>query len=65
MASIYITFIDTKSKEVFFIKRIETPPKGLGFRNYWQGAIKRTVDEIGENFKKWRKGKNDLGNVTK
>lgn len=55
-ASMWVTFIDMKSRRVLFTERMTAAPKGFGMRNYWAGAIYGVIERIKKKeFEMWRK----------
>jgi hypothetical protein len=52
--SVWVTFIDLKTKKVLHTERVEGKAGGFGFRNYWAGAVYKINQEIGSKlYKKW------------
>lgn len=57
-ASMWVTFVDTKSNKVLFTKRLTSKAGGFGLRNYWASSIHKVFTEVEKKeFKKWKKGK--------
>jgi hypothetical protein len=55
-ASMWVTFIDMKSRQILFTERMTAAPKGFGVRNYWAGAIYAVMEKIKKKeFEMWRK----------
>ncbi len=46
-AYFYFVMFDIESKQVIGYKRLWCIPKGMGIRNYWGGAIKDCIKQIG------------------
>lgn len=55
MADVYVTFFDIATKKVLICEKVSGPARGVGMRNYWAGAIKGIIKEMGSNFKSWKK----------
>lgn len=55
MADVYVTFFDIASKKVLICEKVSGAARGVGMRNYWAGAIKGIIKEMGSNFKSWKK----------
>lgn len=54
--SIWVTFINLGTKEVFFSERMTGKPSGFGMRNYWAGAIYNIIKAMEKKeFEMWRK----------
>lgn len=55
-ASIWVTFIDMKTKKVLYTERTENKVSGgIGFRNYWASSIKNLIESIEKSkYKEWR-----------
>lgn len=55
-ASLWVTFVDMKTRHVLFTERMTASPKGFGMRNYWAGAIYGVIERIKKKeFEMWRK----------
>ncbi len=55
-ATIWITFINMGTKEIYFSERLVAPPAGGGTRNYWAGSMLRMIENIKKKeFEMWRK----------
>ncbi len=55
-ASIWVTFINTNTKEVLFTEHMMAAPKGFGMRNFWAGAIYGILEKMNKKeFEMWRK----------
>lgn len=52
-ATYWVTFIDMKSKNVLFTRRVFGEAGGFGFRNYWLGSIKSVLKGMKKEFKRW------------
>lgn len=55
-ASVWVTFIDMKTKEVLLSKPVIGESGGFGFRNYWAGSFNKVLKAMPNNMKKWKKG---------
>ncbi len=54
-ASVYVTFFDIASKKVLLCEKMEGKPMGVGMRNYWAGAIKAIIKQIGDSqWSNWK-----------
>ena len=49
-AYVYFVLFDIETKKVWGFKRIKGFPKGIGLRNYWSGAIKDIIKQLGSNY---------------
>jgi hypothetical protein len=55
-ASVWITLINMKTKEVLMTERLVREAEGFGFRNYWVSAIRKTITEIDwSKYREWKK----------
>lgn len=52
-ASMWVTFVDMKSKTVLFTQRVESKAGGFGFRNYWANTFRTALKEIKSDWKNW------------
>lgn len=55
-ASVWVTFIDMKTKEVLLSKPVIGESGGFGFRNYWAGSFNKVLKAMPSGMKKWKKG---------
>lgn len=55
VADVYVTFFDIATKKVLICEKISGTAKGIGMRNYWAGAVKAIIKEMGSSFKSWKK----------
>ncbi len=55
-AAMWVTFVDMNKKSVLFTKRLTEKSGGFGFRNYWAKTFYNALKEMGDDFKKWKKG---------
>jgi hypothetical protein len=55
IADVYVTFFDIATKKVLICEKISGTAKGIGMRNYWAGAVKAIIKEMGSSFKSWKK----------
>lgn len=54
-ASVWVTFVDMKTKKLLLTERMEGKAAGFGFRNYWAGSIKDVLDDIEDKrYKQWK-----------
>lgn len=54
MADVYVTFFDIATKKVLVCEKVNGKVKGIGMRNYWAGAIKAILKQIGKtDYKSW------------
>jgi hypothetical protein len=54
--SVWVTFINLGTKEVFFSERVTGKPGGFGMRNFWGGAIYSMMKNMQKKeFEMWRK----------
>lgn len=54
-ASYWATFVDMKTKNVVFTRRITGKAGGFGFRNYWAGSMKSVFKTMKKEFKNWKR----------
>ena len=47
-ASVYVTYFDIKTKKVIRFDKYEGKAVGIGMRNYWAGAIKAIIKQLGK-----------------
>ncbi len=56
VADVYVTFFDIASKKILICEKMSGAAKGIGMRNYWAGAVKSIIKELGSGtFKSWKK----------
>lgn len=56
VADIYVTFFDIATKKVLICEKVTGAAKGIGMRNYWAGAVKSIIKDLGSGtFKSWKK----------
>ncbi|MBS1774069.1 MAG: hypothetical protein JST82_14515 [Bacteroidetes bacterium] len=55
MASMWVTFVDMKTKTVLLTKRMEGKSGGFGFRNYWAKTFMNVTKSIKEDWRSWEK----------
>ena len=54
-AVIHFVLLDLSSKDVLLHEEIKSTPRGFGIRNYWAGAIYKTMIEIRRNlYPRWK-----------
>ncbi len=54
--AMWITFVNMKTKEVFFSERVGGQPGGFGMRNFWAASIYNVLKKIEKKeFEMWRK----------
>jgi hypothetical protein len=57
-ASVNVVFFDVANRKVLLSDIMIGKPAGASMRNYWAGAIKGIIKEIGASkYNKWKKGK--------
>ena len=54
-ASYWATFVDMKTKNVVFTRRITGKAGGFGFRNYWAGSMKSVFKTMKKEFRNWKR----------
>lgn len=54
---LHVVFFDLATHAIVKSERVEGPPVGMGFRNYWANAIDNTLDRSSNEYAKGRKGK--------
>ncbi len=54
-ASMWVTFVDMKSKKVLYTVRQTGKSGGFGFRNYWAKPFALVLKDMKGNYKKWKK----------
>ena len=55
-ASVWVTFINMDTKEVFFTERLTGEPGGAGLRNYWANSIYDIITKIKrKEYENWKK----------
>jgi hypothetical protein len=52
-ASMWVTFVDMKSKTVLLTKHMEGKAGGFGFRNYWAKSFLNVLKSIKEDWRSW------------
>jgi len=56
VADVYVTFFDIASKKILLCEKMSGAARGVGMRNYWAGAIKAIIKELGAGtFSSWKK----------
>ena len=53
-ASVWVTFVDMKTKKVLFTEHEVEKSGGFGFRNYWAKSFYNVLITIKSNFKSWQ-----------
>lgn len=53
-ASMWVTFVDMKSKTVLLTKRVETKSGGFGFRNYWAKPFLLALKTVKSDWNDWK-----------
>jgi hypothetical protein len=54
--SIWVTFINMGTKEVFFSERVTGAPGGFGMRNFWAASVYNALKKMEKKeFEMWRK----------
>lgn len=55
-ASLWVTFVDMKSRQILFTEHMTEVPSGLGVRNHWAGALYGVLKKMKKKeFEMWRK----------
>jgi hypothetical protein len=54
-ATVWITFVDMKTKKVLFTAKERGKAGGFGFKNYWAGAWKNVLKAAKNDWKNWKK----------
>lgn len=54
-ASMWVTFVDMKSKTVLLTKQMEGKAGGFGFRNYWAKTFFNVLKDVKDDWKDWQK----------
>jgi hypothetical protein len=55
-ASVWVTFVNMDTKEVFFTERVTGGPGGVGLRNFWANSIYEIITKIRKKeFENWKK----------
>ncbi len=55
VADVYVTFFDIATKKILLCGKVSGAARGVGMRNYWAGAIKAIIKELGNGtFKSWK-----------
>lgn len=52
-ASVWVTFVDMKSKKVLLTKQMEGKAGGFGFRNYWAKSFLNVIKAVKEDWRSW------------
>lgn len=56
VADVYVTFFDIATKKILICEKMSGAARGVGMRNYWAGAIKAIIKELGSGtFNSWKK----------
>lgn len=53
-ATVWVTFVDMKSKTVLLTQKVEGKAGGFGFRNFWAGAWKNVIKETKSEWRSWK-----------
>ena len=54
--TMWVTVINTKTKDILLLERMIEEPGGFGFRNYWASPIARVIKKIKKKkYKQWKK----------
>lgn len=54
--TIWVTVINTKTKDILLLERMIEEPGGFGFRNYWASPIARVIKKIKKKkYKIWKR----------
>lgn len=55
IADVYVTFFDIATKKILVCGKVSGAARGVGIRNYWAGAIKAIIKDLGSGtFKSWK-----------
>jgi hypothetical protein len=55
-AVVWVTLINSSTKEIILTERMIGKPGGFGFRNYWAGAVYDIIKQIKKKkYKQWKK----------
>lgn len=55
MANMYVVVFDIATKKVLISEKVDAAPKGIGLRNFWAGAVKEALKQIGSSkYKTWK-----------
>ena len=55
-AVVWVTLINSNTKEIILTERMIGKPGGFGFRNYWAGAVYDIIKQIKKRkYKQWKK----------
>ena len=55
-AVVWVTLINSNTKEIILTERMIGKPGGFGFRNYWAGAVYDIIKQIKKKkYKQWKK----------
>ena len=55
-AVVWVTLINSRTKEIILTERMIGKPGGFGFRNYWAGAVYDIIKQIKKKkYKQWKK----------
>ncbi|MBS1781263.1 MAG: hypothetical protein JST70_18195 [Bacteroidetes bacterium] len=53
-ASMWVTFVDMKSKTVLLTKQMEGKAGGFGFRNYWAKTFYNVLKDVKDDWNDWK-----------
>lgn len=53
-ASVWVTFVDMKTKTVLLTKQMEGKAGGFGFRNYWAKSFLNVLKAVKEDWNDWK-----------
>ncbi len=53
-ASMWVTFVDMKSKTVLLTKHMEGKSGGFGFRNYWAKSFFNVIKDVKDDWNDWK-----------
>jgi hypothetical protein len=53
-ASMWVTFVDMKTKTVLLTKQMEGKAGGFGFRNYWAKTFLNVLKSVKEDWSDWK-----------
>jgi len=53
-ASMWVTFVDMKSKTVLLTNQMEGKAGGFGFRNYWAKTFYNVLKDVKDDWNDWK-----------
>jgi hypothetical protein len=55
LISMYVTFFNTKTKDVIYVTKTNSKGSGFGFRNFWAGGMRRALGHLETDYMTWNK----------